>query len=391
MKTPLKKVSLRYISAKWSDYILSSRSINIVVTFKDNSSSAFRAGRAGCINLHIVSTYATHDNWATYKITGWRWWTADLDLIFFSGGGSGCIIAATFPRGKEEVVITVMLVQVSSLDRVLTIRVICNVVRRIGGFCCSRIHRSLKNILPERPKIHVISTVVVEEVCINGIIRRWRAGRNSRRALIGPGPFLHGVRCCQSDCRVLRIGCGHWIIHMVGTIDYLDIRRLLRISNVFFDNPVSSSTVKQIQKEMIAADTYPKIVTTLHVNRWSFGQHGSHSSPWTLDRWGPRIWDLIPRGEAKISTVRFSLDQSRVTDIAVPRATTRIRISTGQGCEDRYGNSTRSIHCYQNGKKNQSFYSIGCGHCRLFIPCSSRTNAKDSWSRRTTIRIRYRS
>ena len=62
MKTPLKKVSLRYISAKWSGYILSSRSINIVVTFKDNSSSAIRAGSAGCINLHIVSTYATHDN-----------------------------------------------------------------------------------------------------------------------------------------------------------------------------------------------------------------------------------------------------------------------------------------------------------------------------------------
>lgn len=38
-------------------------------------------------------------------------------------------------------------------------------------------------------------------------------------------------------------------------------------------------------------------------------------------------------------------------DIAGPRATTRIRISTGQGCEDRYDNSTRSVHCYENGRK----------------------------------------
>ena len=50
-------------------------------------------------------------------------------------------------------------------------RVVRQIVRRRCDFGGIRVHWSLEDILPKGAEIHVVSTTVIEQIAINGIVR----------------------------------------------------------------------------------------------------------------------------------------------------------------------------------------------------------------------------
>lgn len=99
-----------------------------------------------------------------------------------------------------------------------------NVVCSTAGSLGSRwVHLDLVDVVVERAKVHVESSVSLDEVGVNGIVELATVRRNADRSVIGPGVELHGGRCGEADGRGPGAEGGDSIEYVVGLFDVMNI------------------------------------------------------------------------------------------------------------------------------------------------------------------------
>lgn len=123
---------------------------------------------------------------------------ADADLVLGAGGGLARVVAAADALGPEQVVVARAVVHEAALLRVRARRLVGDLVRRRRGRVRVGRHGRLVQVAPEGAKVHVVRRADGDQVRVDGVVRLGRRRRDARRAVVRPGPVLHGRGCCVS-------------------------------------------------------------------------------------------------------------------------------------------------------------------------------------------------